>query len=253
MGGPVIGDDGTVAVGRPSGTGRGRSPRGPTPRTARVGARDGRLPLATADEATATSDPAANGRSSGPGADGHGGAAVERIVGAVGGGLRVVLLVAALVVALLPIARAATSGFCPPETTEEGAAGTVVAAAPVGTPLAAGLDASTDEFADTTEEPAQDTGATEGDDGGEGGDSGDTGGSEGEEAVVDEGPCGPGVQECLPPLFSAVLEFGDEACGGEAVARLRSSMVPAFLVASGLLAGAWVLRPRDGAPIISRW
>lgn len=178
----------------------------------------------------------------------------ERILGAVLGGVRLVLVVVALVVAGLPIARAATSGFCP--AGEEAAA---VLAAPVGggfvlaeatttdTPTPTQPDTTTDAPTDPLE-GGTDAPTDAGTDGAGLGDQGPPG-----EEQEEVGPCGPGVDRCLPPLVSAVVSFGGGVCGAEAVDMLQGSMLPAFGIATVLLVGAWLLRPRHGAPVISRW
>lgn len=140
----------------------------------------------------------------------------------VAGGLvvvRIVLVAAALVVALLPIGRSAISGFCPQEASAE---------APVV--VALGDDVVLAE-----------TGPADPDVG------------EGvPPATEEEAACGT-LERCFPPLISAVVSFGDARCSTEAAAMLRGSMFPAFAIGVVLLAGAWLLRPRHGAALVGRW
>lgn len=64
-----------------------------------------------------------------------------------------------------------------------------------------------------------------------------------EEAPAEGGECPGGVQRCLPPLWSSILILGEPACHDQAGARLRGTLVPAFVGSTILLAGAWWLRP----------
>lgn len=164
----------------------------------------------------------------------------DELIGALAGAVRMGLVVAALVVAFVPIGRSALQGFCPGEADASGA--DVVAAMAGVTPLAQVVEPSAQAPVDP------DATAPEGEDPAAPGSE-----APDEDVVVDEGPCGAGVARCLPPLISAVLQFGDADCGDEALSRLRSSMLPAFVISSALLVGAWALRPRQGAPILSRW
>lgn len=63
------------------------------------------------------------------------------------------------------------------------------------------------------------------------------------EEPATDGECPGGVQRCLPPLFSSVLLLGEPACNEQAGARLRDTLVPAFVGSTILFAGAWWLRP----------
>lgn len=157
----------------------------------------------------------------------------DQLLGMVLGAVRMGLVVAALVVALVPIARSAITGFCPTGEVEGEATAELV--------LASGLLATVVEPTETapatppptdgatTPQPTDESGTGEADE-----------------------PCGPGVERCLPPLVSGVLAFGESTCSQDAVALLRGRMLPAFGISSLLLVGAWLLRPRDGAPVISR-
>lgn len=66
---------------------------------------------------------------------------------------------------------------------------------------------------------------------------------EGTPAEDSDGACPGGVSRCLPPLWSSVLILGEPACHDQAPARLRSTLVPSFVGATILFAGAWWLRP----------
>ncbi len=164
----------------------------------------------------------------------------DQLLGMVLGAVRMGLVVAALVVALVPIARSAITGFCPTGAEDGEAAADVV--------LASGLLATVVE--PTATEPATPPptdGATP-----PATDGAMPPATDGEVPAEADEPCGPGVERCLPPLVSGVLVFGEATCSQEAVTILRSRMLPAFGISTLLLAGAWVLRPRDGAPVISR-
>lgn len=171
----------------------------------------------------------------------------DQILGALLGGVRLVLVVVALVVALLPIGRSAISGFCPEPTTDE-AVGEIVVAAGTTVTLATTAEPSEGLPSQDPAEPLPSEGgslppSTEPSAPADEGSSGDD---------AAEQPCGAGVDRCLPPLVSGIFAFGDPACGDQATDLLRSRMLPAFGIASLLLGTAWALRPRDGAPILSR-
>lgn len=152
----------------------------------------------------------------------------EQIVGGLLGAARLVLVVVAVVVALVPIGRAAVTGFCPATSAPATEAGDT-------TVLAAAVDAEVP--ADDGDVPADGLPPDRGS---------DQDGESGEQSA-----CGR-LDRCLPPLFSASLDVTSEACVEQAVDQLRGSMGRAFLLATVLLGAAWALRPRDGAPMLSR-
>lgn len=171
----------------------------------------------------------------------------DQILGGLLGAVRLVLVLSALAVALLPIGRSAISGFCPTPTTDE-AAGRIVVAAGRSVTLADAVEESDAPPVDPAEPVPSESGSlppsTEPSAPAEQGSTG--------EQPASEDPCGPGVDRCLPPLVSATFVIGDPACGDQATELLQSRMLPAFGIASVLLGCAWALRPRDGAPILSR-
>jgi hypothetical protein len=71
-------------------------------------------------------------------------------------------------------------------------------------------------------------------------------------ATDDGGSCPGGDRACAPPLLSSVLRYGDADCAEQASGALNMRLVPAVLVSTALLGGAWALRPRFGDAILSR-
>jgi hypothetical protein len=76
--------------------------------------------------------------------------------------------------------------------------------------------------------------------------------SEADGATGGGGSCPGGDRACAPPLLSTVLRYGDADCAEQASGALRMRLVPAVLVSTALLGGAWALRPRFGDAILSR-
>ena len=140
----------------------------------------------------------------------------ERLLFAASAVARLVLVVVAFGLAVGSIGLSAARGFCPEVGGGPLATPQVLAAGPA--PLAAGAVATT---VDTTE----------------------TDGNGEEEAPPTDGACPDGQQRCLPPLWSSILILGEPACHDQAPARLRGTLVPAFVGSTILLAAAWWLRP----------
>ena len=192
--------------------------------------------------------------------------------------VRIGLVVAALVVALLPIGANAVGSFCPESATtgttgdevtsdapsdvapsqapsdvapsqapsdaaSETAAGTadLVVAAPRGLVLAEIVEPSDAEVPPVA--PEETPSSTDGSE------APSTTPLAPDEQVV----CGEAVSQCFPPLVSAIVRLGQGSCGEEAMDRLQGDLVPAFVFSSLLLGGAWALRPRFGGGVISRY
>lgn len=157
----------------------------------------------------------------------------DRLARAASAVARLVLVVVAFGLAVGSIAVSSVRGFCPGEDEQALAMGggmvlaTIVEEPTVELEGTGPADGDAGAPAEGTEAPADDTGEDVGE-----GDGTDEGGA-----------CPGGVSRCLPPLFSSVLLLGDPVCNEEAPARLRGTLVPAFVGATVLLAGAWWLRP----------
>lgn len=149
----------------------------------------------------------------------------DRLLSAASGVARFVMVVAAFGLAVGSIGLSATRGFCPegpgqPAALAAGPASlaTIVEDAPEGVDPESPAppdEGPQDGPATPEESPAEDA----------------------------DGACPGGVSRCLPPLVSSVLILGEPACNEQAPARLRGTLVPAFVGATVLFAGAWWLRP----------
>lgn len=166
---------------------------------------------------------------------------------------RVVLVMVAFGLAVGSIGLVSVRGFCP----EVGDSAAL--AAPSGTSLATIVeepeDVDPNSPAPDEQAPAEDNPADQEPPTDEAPEDGTEDGAEDGAPEDGGGACPGGVQRCLPPLWSSVLILGETACHDQAPAHLRSALLPSFVGATVLLAGAWWLRPsrlhdrqRNGGP-----
>ena len=160
----------------------------------------------------------------------------DRLLFAASAVARVVLVVVAFGLAVGSIALSSVRGFCP-EITEDTAAVGVLAARGGAATLATIVEEPAEGVDPDSPAPEQ-QGPT-----GDQTPSDETSPTDDSSTEDGDGACPGGAQRCLPPLWSSVLILGEPACHAQAPARLRGILVPSFVGATVLLAGAWWLRP----------
>ena len=152
----------------------------------------------------------------------------DRLLRAASATARFVFVVVAFGLAIGSIGISASRGFCPE-----------VAGQAMAMPALATIVEPEDTTVDDA--PAEDSPAEDGPGGGDGGQG--TTEAPAEEVPADGGECPGGAPRCLPPLWSSFLLLGEPECHDQAGPRLRGTLVPAFVGATVLFAGAWWLRP----------